>query len=1822
MPTFISLPAENSFYQPRRHLRKQLLDKLKKEHLVTLTSLTSRGKSEEAKAFAYDHLKYFNEYEVVIWINCSNREKSYEEAAQLLSLDLQERTAMRTVFSYLEQISQSKPSDKPSITDAFTFDFGATMISPGAKPSAPTAESVQTLDSSPPANRWLLILDNADETDLKDLPLKRNGDIILTSCNTDLPNLVFVPNLERHESQQLILRTLGEYKTSIERSQCALALADAASDFPGAVTELSKAIKHRGSSLEDETKTYEQQEYLFKPTVSLEQLQAILEDERRFPAEDDPDSLLVLRCLAQLGPFNVPRTLLYHWGDLCDPALSPSAIHNALHDLVCKGYIELCPDRQGTPCFMDAPIINSLRSIFIRDEKSYLAEFKRVIQALVLQLNGSQETKETLPISRINEERDMCIWHAKLIFHRMLNAAGMSNMDTVLIDVAPIVKFIPTEERIIYLHLIKELTRYYRRFDQLHEAIRYSAVGIKFIEQTSTNRQLHLTMERARRLSDNGGYSTLTPSKIELTPIYDFFKQWLVSLNKDSDKFRLLGPILGDLILQIKTAITDPAFVAYLKTKGSIPASFTPELIEHPEMIKAYLEFYILKSLEENTSQPLFWSLIALIPNQIVSTRTLDENDGLVPMEERMKVGASLIKPLDVLLINNQPYLLKWTGSPDHRRPIYPYHQPYFPVFNPLKKSNEGLKTMFTLSDETPKDFLDTYAALLTYHASSLYKQQDEYNSEALSHLQLAFKELNIALIICFNILDQFLGGIKQEDRSPRSEGDPSERAAMQRRILYLKKLMVEITLEEIKLQQKSMQMVEVHLDYSRIREFFEQYPYNQTTNKTIHLSFQLMLNEAIEDRIWWPIHFLHKIKRIKNEFPNLAQKAAYRVNPFVQANANATAFFAVVNRWPHVFSEHFKACDTLGLKIKSKGMNPEVKSSFEKLMGQAERAINEKIHFCQAAIKSQPKPDGKAYASIISLLESHLEKPVEEKESQQIKLWLTLGRLYIKQYKQGIDFNKEEKKECLFLAQHALKSAQKMYYDFEREDHPSWELYDLYYSLIWIIGKKEISTQKIDPRRETKIIQYLLKIRSIASQLYDGSTEKNIRQALKLYNTLLAVPGSIYPKANNLFTIPLTLPLKNAETLLNKLNALIQDQPENISVFLERAEILVNIGAYEQAIIDYKRYLKVYPDSAPSLAGKGYAHYKLGDAANRQMALCDFASARQKMPDNPFIQYQQKLVQKASKKTQMNLQRPVAPSSKFALFIKFLSEHFALKLKVHLDKAKGTDPRDSKAALFGKAVKATSSLLPSTISAFGVSLDVNLKEVVSGLADIAVDAHDKTEQYKNNLLADNISESILKPDGIFSSIAYDIAIIYEDQIGVIARSAIDRFARYIASNMVHYLRSNLVPPYIPLREKLIMGTTYARHRWFEVSLKVDREAAHETLRSMSFFPRIFLTGCHAKSVPFGWGGFGITAKEITTKAGIRTSDGELYGQASATVGLFGYRAGTIEEALEKGFTLISTPYLSATTHETGILARKNMITPPMSVHASLSELQMVLLSVSSKKAAFRDAFDQFLNVNFGLIKEKVAPGPHGGSCQFMAIATQLAKCSPTQLAAVQNLCPLMTPVRSEHIKELAQELRIITSRHLLAHQDDFKPFIGENARKDDMVDEFNQAEDIPAYAASLERGAWGGALSLRALGCVLQHDILILHPDMMIPRATTMENRIFRAGEGSSKPYLPSRDLSNTLVLVYNGSNHYDTIVAHPPSDDTRLADYISAQMVRSSAVLQRTILSRKSSPTLPHRSSGGTTRLPDLFFQLPPKESTPMARVGTPPKSASIRS
>ncbi len=129
----------------------------------------------------------------------------------------------------------------------------------------------------------------------------------------------------------------------------------------------------------------------------------------------------------------------------------------------------------------------------------------------------------------------------------------------------------------------------------------------------------------------------------------------------------------------------------------------------------------------------------------------------------------------------------------------------------------------------------------------------------------------------------------------------------------------------------------------------------------------------------------------------------------------------------------------------------------------------------------------------------------------------------------------------------------------------------------------------------------------------------------------------------------------------------------------------------------------------------------------------------------------------------------------------------------------------------------------------------------------------------------------------------------YRDQIRILEHQAIEKFARYLAKTILHYLGSDVVPPYFSLEKKLREGV---RYEYKKLHLELERKI------------RLPLSATHAEA---HWQAGLFTAARIVKRTGIRTADGRFFKPPWGLDGpeKYGYRLGTIEEAIRADYSEI-----------------------------------------------------------------------------------------------------------------------------------------------------------------------------------------------------------------------------------------------------------------------------------------------------------------------------
>lgn len=204
--------------------------------------------------------------------------------------------------------------------------------------------------------------------------------------------------------------------------------------------------------------------------------------------------------------------------------------------------------------------------------------------------------------------------------------------------------------------------------------------------------------------------------------------------------------------------------------------------------------------------------------------------------------------------------------------------------------------------------------------------------------------------------------------------------------------------------------------------------------------------------------------------------------------------------------------------------------------------------------------------------------------------------------------------------------------------------------------------------------------------------------------------------------------------------------------------------------------------------------------------------------------------------------------------------------------------------------------------------------------------------------------------------------------------------------------------------------------------------------------------------------------------------------------------------------------------------------------------------SVSAEAPAMEPhlALDQlfvYLDREFGLEREKIAGD---GNCQFTAIASQLRAVNLErfrQLVEEAGFCLSdLSPDRQLIVVRRALRIRVVF--YMSDHREEFEEFFaGGNFSFDAYLE--RTSHDGP--------DSWGDNLTLRALRGVLKDFNIVTLRVGMQEGAFTTEHIHFVQNPAENI------DMHRTLVIVYNGATHYDTIRNRP---DDRLAGYLNGML------------------------------------------------------------
>ena len=180
------------------------------------------------------------------------------------------------------------------------------------------------------------------------------------------------------------------------------------------------------------------------------------------------------------------------------------------------------------------------------------------------------------------------------------------------------------------------------------------------------------------------------------------------------------------------------------------------------------------------------------------------------------------------------------------------------------------------------------------------------------------------------------------------------------------------------------------------------------------------------------------------------------------------------------------------------------------------------------------------------------------------------------------------------------------------------------------------------------------------------------------------------------------------------------------------------------------------------------------------------------------------------------------------------------------------------------------------------------------------------------------------------------------------------------------------------------------------------------------------------------------------------------------------------------------------------------------------------------------EGFVQWLQDSFALAKQDIKGN---GNCQFYALAEQLCQIHPNHFP---DFLVAILPVYDR--QNIAQRLRMLAVMYLREHQAEFEGLIGEEDFSPDWQGEHNFENYL--YCLQQDR-FWGGECVLKALSQVLKLPILVLDPGVMT-EPNQLQNKIYLPDDQE----MGELDVSQALVIIFDGVNHYETIATRPTDE------------------------------------------------------------------------
>jgi tetratricopeptide (TPR) repeat protein len=341
----------------------------------------------------------------------------------------------------------------------------------------------------------------------------------------------------------------------------------------------------------------------------------------------------------------------------------------------------------------------------------------------------------------------------------------------------------------------------------------------------------------------------------------------------------------------------------------------------------------------------------------------------------------------------------------------------------------------------------------------------------------------------------------------------------------------------------------------------------------------------------------------------------------------------------------------------------------------------------------------------------------------------------------------------------------------------------------------------------------YFLRCRFILSQLYNNAF-RYARKLFKIWQQLDPQYQLVSAINKNIFDIKVSPSQTYYQAILKRVEDNLKAHPQNIWLRFSRADAMLNLGQYEEAINEFNYFLIFYPYSATALARLGFAEYKVEHYPAARVYF-EYAQAFHGNRDSLVKRNKEDCKQALVAKT--NRLGTIIPStSKQGIFIQSLKSEFAMLLLQNYEKASGDDSRMPAGELAARILKATAKLIPTSANIMGVGANIPIAATIGDITDTINEKNEKDKKYKNTKIKKIAEKTKLIPEEINNSliindVANQLVNSFDEYFNYLNYEGVTIFARYLSESMINYLGSEHFVPHFPPQKQLMIGAMEGR---------------------------------------------------------------------------------------------------------------------------------------------------------------------------------------------------------------------------------------------------------------------------------------------------------------------------------------------------------------------------------------------------------------------------